>query len=292
METKCATPTNRNRTVLAAAIAIVLCGPVHAADPKPTMSQYDSAVTYADYRDQKGGYKLRASDLIGRNIENSNNDEIGEIDDLIVSRDGDKVLAVISLGSFFDLDTKLVAIPYEDLRVTRDGKHLYYNASRKELQERSEFVYADWEYRVTDKTRNEKRAASDGQQSNLVAAADVNSSTDDTGHVSENRKSAGSNMPADNTARNAADAAGADLTPLDQSHAEADVDITRAIRKVLVDDETLGTNAQNVKVITVDGMVTLRGAVASADEQARIVAIAQNAAGMDRVLNELQVIKR
>ena len=69
METKCATPTNRNRTVLAAAIAIVLCGPVHAADPKPTMSQYDSAVTYADYRDQKGGYKLRASDLIGREIE-------------------------------------------------------------------------------------------------------------------------------------------------------------------------------------------------------------------------------
>ena len=61
---------------------------------------------------------------------------------------------------------------------------------------------------------------------------------------------------------------------------------------MLVDDESLGTNAQNVKVITAGGMVTLRGAVATADEQARIVSIAEKAAGLDRVVNELQVIKR
>jgi osmotically-inducible protein OsmY len=97
---------------------------------------------------------------------------------------------------------------------------------------------------------------------------------------------------ADNSAYNARDVAGDDLTPLDQSDAEADVEITRSIRKMLVDDASLGTNAQNVKVITAGGMVTLRGAVATADEQARIVAIAKGAAGVDRVVNELQVIKR
>ena len=98
--------------------------------------------------------------------------------------------------------------------------------------------------------------------------------------------------PADNSARNARDAAGHEVTPLDQSHDESDVELTRSIRKSLVDDDTLGTNAQNVKVITVDGKVTLRGPVASADEQARIVAIANGAAGPDRVVNELEVIKR
>jgi len=98
--------------------------------------------------------------------------------------------------------------------------------------------------------------------------------------------------PADNSARNARDATGDKVTPLDQSPAKADVEITRSIRKMLVDDDALGTNAQNVKVITVDGMVTLRGPVANAAEQARIVAIANEAAGPDRVLNELQVIKR
>jgi len=100
------------------------------------------------------------------------------------------------------------------------------------------------------------------------------------------------NKPADNSTHNARDAAGDKVTPLDQSHAESDVELTRSIRKMLVDDDTLGTNAQNVKVITVDGMVTLRGPVANAAEQARIVAIANEAAGPDRVLNELQVIKR
>jgi len=100
------------------------------------------------------------------------------------------------------------------------------------------------------------------------------------------------NKPADNSIHNARDAAGDKVTPLDQSHAESDVELTRSIRKMLVDDDTLGTNAQNVKVITVDGMVTLRGPVANAAEQARIVAIANEAAGPDRVLNELQVIKR
>lgn len=98
--------------------------------------------------------------------------------------------------------------------------------------------------------------------------------------------------PADNSANNARDAAGHEVTPLDQSNAESDVELTRSIRKSLVDDETLGTNAQNVKVITVGGMVTLRGPVASAAEQARIVTIANDAAGVDRVVNELEVIKR
>lgn len=98
--------------------------------------------------------------------------------------------------------------------------------------------------------------------------------------------------PADNSAHNAREAAGNQLTPLDQSHAESDVELTRSIRKMLVDDDTLGTNAQNVKVITVDGMVTLRGPVANAAEQGRIVAIANDAAGVDRVVNELQVIQR
>ena len=100
-------------------------------------------------------------------------------------------------------------------------------------------------------------------------------------------------MPADNSAQNARDVgAGNELTPLDQSHAAADVELTRSIRQMLVDDGTLGTNAQNVKVITVDGTVTLRGPVANTEEQARIVSIAKEAAGMDRVVSELQVIKR
>lgn len=100
------------------------------------------------------------------------------------------------------------------------------------------------------------------------------------------------NKPADNSIHNAQDDERDALTPLDQSSTEADVEITRSIRKALVDDDTLGTDAQNVKVITVDGTVTLRGPVATGAEQARILDIARGAAGSDRVDSELEVIAR
>lgn len=129
-------------------------------------------------------------------------------------------------------------------------------------------------------------ATADADRTNVAAVDRANVAAADRGTVSDEAKSA------DNTARNSRDADGDEMTPLDQSHAESDVEMTRAIRQSLVDDDTLGTNAQNVKVITVDGKVTLRGPVASAEEKARIVAIANKAAGPDRVMNELEVIKR
>lgn len=284
MTTKYAAPVVLSRTVLATAIALMLSGPVYAADSKPTTSQFDSAVTYSAYRDQQGSYKLRASDLIGRDIHNAEDDEIGEIDDLIVSRDGDKVMAVISLGGFLGVGSKLVAVPYEDLRITKDGKHVYYNATKVELEGRSAFTYADDERRVKAMPADGKLSAGLGRQSGVGAKGEVNHPSD--------RAAVNKTKSADNSAHNADDVAGKDLTPLDQSHAKVDVELTRSIRKALVDDDTLGTNAQNVKVITVDGMVTLRGPVTNAEEQARIVAIAKQAAGLDRVQDELEVIKR
>lgn len=125
-----------------------------------------------------------------------------------------------------------------------------------------------------------------------IAAGDRAEAAGDRAAAAVDRDTAGSTKPADNTAHNSRDADGNELTPLDQSHAAADVEITRSIPKLLVDDDTLGTNAQNVKVITVDGLVTLRGPVANADEQSRIVGIARQAAGADRVVNELTLAKR
>lgn len=93
---------------------------------------------------------------------------------------------------------------------------------------------------------------------------------------------------ATNTERNVRDRADT-LTPLDQGQDQADIDITANIRRALVDDDALSTNAQNVKVITNDGVVTLRGPVASAKEKAAIEAKAKAAPGVTRVDNQLEV---
>src|SRR5262245_35301746 len=78
----------------------------------------------------------------------------------------------------------------------------------------------------------------------------------------------------DNTGRNERDQSSATLTPEDQSSKPADVELTRRIREAVVADQSLSTNAHNIKIITLNGRVTLRGPVASDQERAKIVATA------------------
>ena len=96
-------------------------------------------------------------------------------------------------------------------------------------------------------------------------------------------------VDADNTGRNARDADGNTLTPLDQGESEADRTITQQIRKAVVDHDQLSTNAKNVKIITQNGVVTLRGPVKSPEEKAAIASVAQKTGGVKRVDNQLEI---
>jgi hypothetical protein len=93
---------------------------------------------------------------------------------------------------------------------------------------------------------------------------------------------------ADDTGRNARDRDGMTMTPLDQSNDPDDVNITRKIRKALVADNALSTTAKNIKIITVNGKVILRGPVANVQEKKKIGKTAQKFT-KQRVLNELEV---
>ena len=93
----------------------------------------------------------------------------------------------------------------------------------------------------------------------------------------------------DNTGRNVRDRGGETKTPGDQSESEADRTITQNIRKALTADDSLSTNAKNVKIITNDGTVTLRGPVKSEKEKADIEAKAKQVAGVKNVDNQLEV---
>lgn len=95
--------------------------------------------------------------------------------------------------------------------------------------------------------------------------------------------------PADNSARNVRDRADSALTSGDQSSAPADIAITTEVRRAVVADPDLSVNAQNVKIITVGGVVTLRGPVESAVEKASVAAKAQKVAGVTKVDNQIEI---
>ena len=92
----------------------------------------------------------------------------------------------------------------------------------------------------------------------------------------------------DNTAVNERDQLENVKTPIDQNENQEDVDITANIRKQVVDTE-MSVNAQNVKIITQDGKVTLRGPVKSDEEKQKIEAIATSVAGADKVDSQIEV---
>ena len=94
---------------------------------------------------------------------------------------------------------------------------------------------------------------------------------------------------ADNTKKNERDRDPAAVTPLDQKENEVDRGITQKVRQGVMDHDDLSMNAKNVKIVTADGVVTLRGPVKSEKEKADIAALAQKVEGVKRVDNQLEV---
>src|ERR1041385_2896519 len=95
----------------------------------------------------------------------------------------------------------------------------------------------------------------------------------------------------DNTATNERDRSGETKTSGDQSNSSADLKITQAIRQALMKDGELSMTAKNIKVITANGHVTLRGPVKTAQEKAKIDQLAKSAAGGAHIDNQLEVKK-
>jgi len=97
------------------------------------------------------------------------------------------------------------------------------------------------------------------------------------------------NAAPDNTAVNARDRNADAMTADQQSNAKSDVELTREIRRAVVKDDSLSTLAHNVKIITDNGMVTLRGPVKTEQEKVAIANKAQEIAGPNKVDDQLEV---
>jgi|SRR5579864_967686 hyperosmotically inducible protein len=93
----------------------------------------------------------------------------------------------------------------------------------------------------------------------------------------------------DNTKTNQGDANKGATTADQQKMNAADRNITKEIRSSVMKDKSLSTYAHNIKVITQDGKVTLKGPVRSEDEKAAIESKAVAIAGANNVTNQLEV---
>ena len=90
---------------------------------------------------QKLAAGYRASTVIGSNVVNDANETIGEISDLLVSLDGKQPYAVLSIGGFLGMGTRLVVVPYDLLKFA-NNKVTLPGGTKEGLRMLPEFKYA------------------------------------------------------------------------------------------------------------------------------------------------------
>jgi osmotically-inducible protein OsmY len=94
---------------------------------------------------------------------------------------------------------------------------------------------------------------------------------------------------AENSKRNVVDRNEATVTPGDQGESKADIAITQQIRKEVVAHDGFSVDAKNVKIITRDGVVTLRGPVKTVGEKEMVASLAAQTDGVKRVDDQLEI---
>jgi hyperosmotically inducible protein len=109
------------------------------------------------------------------------------------------------------------------------------------------------------------------------------------GAYSNARAQSAATTAPDDSGVNVRDRSNDALTAGEQSGDKSDLQLTAQIRRAIVKDDSLSMMAHNVKIISTNGAVTLRGPVKSDEEKATVVAKAQAIAGTDKVDDRLEV---
>lgn len=91
----------------------------------------DPKVTVSSVRLENG---VRASKIIGATVYNEQNEQVGTISDLFLSRQNQVAMAVVSVGSFLGIGGKLVSIPFDKIQIGDGNKVVMPGGSKDELK--------------------------------------------------------------------------------------------------------------------------------------------------------------
>jgi sporulation protein YlmC with PRC-barrel domain len=225
------------------------------------------------------GYVEKASKLKGMPVKNVQDEKIGDVENLMVDLAAGRVVAVIiSSGGFLGLGEELSAVPPTAFRFNPARDTLQLAVTKDVLTRAPHFKANQWpDFSQPSYTEGVYRA----YRVEPYFSAKADRDHPDLGPAG-----------ADNTGRNVRDRDDRNLTPFDQGTSPADRERTAQIRKEIVGTKGVSMNAKNVKIITNNGRVTLRGPVNSAEERRLVGEIAAQIAKPENVDNQLEVAPR
>jgi sporulation protein YlmC with PRC-barrel domain len=206
----------------------------------------------------------RASQLIGTETLNRQDQKIGKAANLIIDLPQERVIEVIiNSGRFLGLHDELSAVPPQALHFDADRSVLTMDTTKEALGVAPHFPARTWP------DINREQATEVYQAYHVIPYF----------------------LPIgmDSSAQNLPDLNSKAQPPLDQGTSQADLEITARIQKEILDTDGLSMDARAVKITTVNGRVTLRGMAASPDEKRRMGEIAARVVPAADVDNQLEV---
>ncbi|MCX8496933.1 MAG: PRC-barrel domain-containing protein [Akkermansiaceae bacterium] len=209
----------------------------------------------------------RASQVMGLKVKNAGDETIGEVEDLILDMKSGEILAVvISSGGFLGIADTLSAVPVSILRYDTNANAFKTKLTKEQLTKAPQFKSNEWpdynEGTSTEKLRNYRESFDDDQD-------------DDSNHTAP-----------DNSAQNKKERNKNGMMPTDQGTSDKDLQITKGIRVDIMAAD-LSFDSKNIKIITKDEHVYLKGVVENHSEHQAILEIAKNHAGSDKIIDEL-----
>lgn len=247
-------------------------------DPKYMMSVYKAynaepyleSIRPDEIADDSVRRVVRATELIGLTVKNHQDDSIGDINEIILNGAHERITAfVVSSGGFLGIADTLSVLPAEAITVTKEA--VIVDATKESLEQSPRFTTETWpksmndpDYLVNIYTPYQFRGDT---KSDVDINANAVTETDDTPKTDPNTA----------------------ITAQDQSNDAGDVAVTTNIRRKLVANDDFSFSAKNVRVITINGKVTLAGQVASKEEKMEVEKIAKEESGEGMVSSQLTV---
>lgn len=234
--------------------------PIFATLPV-SAQQADKKDSPAASANHEMGTAWRASKLMGADLKTTGGESIGSIKDVVLDLEsGDIVGVVVSAGGFLGVADTVSVIPASALSYDAAAKAFTTSHTKEKLGKAPQFKASEWGDNTDSSMMEKLRGMRD------AIGGDVSKP--------------------DNTAQNEKDMKEKTLTPMDQGSSEADVKTTKDIRSAVVGSD-LSFNAKNIKIITRDGRVALRGVVESKEEHMALLKLVKDHAGDAKITDEL-----
>lgn len=247
--------TNLHRIAIATLIPLIAQSTM--ADPSATYERTKTEVDVDAIDDSR-----KASELIGTDVKNHNDEDVGDVEDIIVDfKSGEIVAVVISSGGFLGMGDTMSMVPSSSLKYDADKKLLRTYLTKEQLEKAPHHKAETWdEDRKTmrQRLRDFRKSVEDGDKKDGDWKDDRSDRQDDRASV------------------------------LSQGNSEFDLRVTKNIRTSVMDTD-MSASAKNIRIITRDGKVTLRGEVNSDSERSRILEIAKKHAEGSNISNEITV---